>query len=61
MVVVSKTNVQILDCHVKNQQLHLMKYLKTQLEMRGIEPRAFHMRSERSTTELHPQHKCSGL
>ena len=24
------------------------------LEMRGIEPRAFHMRSERSTTELHP-------
>ena len=25
------------------------------LEMRGIEPRAFHMQSERSTTELHPQ------
>ena len=25
-----------------------------QLEMRGIEPRAFHMQSERSTTELHP-------
>lgn len=24
------------------------------LEMRGIEPRAFHMQSERSTTELHP-------
>ena len=23
--------------------------------MRGIEPRAFHMQSERSTTELHPQ------
>ena len=22
--------------------------------MRGIEPRAFHMQSERSTTELHP-------
>ena len=27
--------------------------------MRGIEPRAFHMQSERSTTELHPQmHLC---
>ena len=25
------------------------------LEMRGIEPRAFHMQSERSTTELHPR------
>ena len=30
-------------------------HLGTQtLEMLGIEPRAFHMRSERSTTELHP-------
>ena len=28
----------------------------TALEMRGIEPRAFHMQSERSTTELHPLH-----
>ena len=27
---------------------------KFKLEMRGIEPRAFHMQSERSTTELHP-------
>ena len=26
------------------------------MEMRGIEPRAFHMQSERSTTELHPLH-----
>ena len=26
----------------------------TKMEMRGIEPRAFHMQSERSTTELHP-------
>ena len=24
------------------------------MEMRGIEPRAFHMQSERSTTELQP-------
>ena len=30
------------------------KNLKNNLEMRGIEPRAFHMQSERSTTELHP-------
>ena len=27
---------------------------KKYVEMRGIEPRAFHMQSERSTTELHP-------
>ena len=30
------------------------KYNEKNMEMRGIEPRAFHMRSERSTTELHP-------
>ena len=30
-----------------------IKEAKT-VEMRGIEPRAFHMQSERSTTELHP-------
>jgi hypothetical protein len=28
---------------------------KILVEMRGIEPRAFHMQSERSTTELHPR------
>ena len=27
---------------------------QNKVEMRGIEPRAFHMQSERSTTELHP-------
>ena len=27
---------------------------KTKVEMPGIEPGTFHMRSERSTTELHP-------
>merc|ERR1712120_22198 len=27
---------------------------RSKMEMRGIEPRAFHMQSERSTTELHP-------
>ena len=33
--------------------------MKKIVEMRGIEPRAFHMQSERSTTELHPQmHLC---
>ena len=29
---------------------------RLKMEMRGIEPRAFHMQSERSTTELHPLH-----
>ena len=29
-------------------------FVAKDLEMRGIEPRAFHMQSERSTTELHP-------
>ena len=29
--------------------------IKKSMEMRGIEPRAFHMQSERSTTELHPR------
>ena len=27
--------------------------------MRGIEPRAFHMQSERSTTELHPRQQSN--
>ena len=27
---------------------------KMEMEMRGIEPRAFRMQSEHSTTELHP-------
>ena len=36
------------------------RYTQNTLEMWGIEPRAFHMQSERSTTELHPQlFKCS--
>ena len=30
------------------------EYRAKGVEMRGIEPRAFHMQSERSTTELHP-------
>ncbi len=30
------------------------KVSRKQLEMPGIEPGAFHMQSERSTTELHP-------
>ena len=33
-----------------------IKENKNQVEMRGVEPRTFHMRSERSTTELHPLH-----
>ena len=31
-----------------------LKKKKKKVEMPGIEPGAFHMRSERSTTELHP-------
>ena len=38
----SATTAVLTNCH------------KKYVEMRGIEPRAFHMRSERSTTELHP-------
>ena len=32
----------------------LLVHTLPKMEMRGIEPRAFHMQSERSTTELHP-------
>jgi hypothetical protein len=34
--------------------------LKVVLEMPGIEPGAFHMQSERSTTELHPHVRNEG-
>ena len=40
----SATTAVLTNCH------------KKYVEMRGIEPRAFHMQSERSTTELHPLH-----
>ena len=33
---------------------NVRKKKKKKLEMPGIEPGAFHMQSERSTTELHP-------
>ena len=36
-------------------------FAKKLLEMRGIEPRAFHMQSERSTTELHPRTRVENL
>ena len=39
--------------HLENDD-HTLNYEKI-VEMRGIEPRAFHMQSERSTTELHPR------
>ena len=32
----------------------ILVHAVAKMEMRGIEPRAFHMQSERSTTELHP-------
>ena len=35
-------------------RIQVFQNLKHQLEMPGIEPGASHMRSERSTTELHP-------
>ena len=38
----------------RNGMVHEFKLTKP-LEMRGVEPRTFHMRSERSTTELHPR------
>ena len=38
----------------RRQKWHI--YGRKNLEMPGIEPGAFHMRSERSTTELHPLH-----
>ena len=38
------------------QLLRYRTLAKLLMEMRGIEPRAFHMQSERSTTELHPLH-----
>ena len=36
------------------------KTWKVVVEMPGIEPGAFHMQSERSTAELHPQHEKWG-
>ena len=38
-----------------SQNLFILVQNLYNMEMRGIEPRAFHMQSERSTTELHPQ------
>ena len=42
----------------ENPQICYLRIEKSKkpMEMRGVEPRTFHMRSERSTTELHPQH-----
>ncbi len=37
------------------------KYRVKQVEMPGIEPGAFHMQSERSTTELHPLHTSKSV
>ncbi len=37
----------------------IVKYRVKQVEMPGIEPGAFHMQSERSTTELHPPEHVS--
>ena len=37
--------------------IQYLKYLCSKMEVRGFEPRASRMQSERSTTELHPQYK----
>ena len=41
----------------RNERLNILMHLKAikLVEMPGIEPGAFHMQSERSTTELHPR------
>ena len=39
----------------KQSKITLRTKTKKNVEMPGIEPGAFHMRSERSTTELHPR------
>ena len=41
--------------NTRTNQASLPNIKSTSLEERGIEPRTFHMRSERSTAELHPQ------
>lgn len=46
-VIVGKSNVL-------KQKYVYGKEKNVDVEMLGIEPRAFHMQSERSTTELHP-------
>ena len=38
-----------------------LRECKTYMEMPGIEPGTFHMQSERSTAELHPQFKGKGV
>jgi hypothetical protein len=47
--------------YLENKQASFVRIAKNlletslkQMEMQGIEPGAFHMQSERSTTELHP-------
>lgn len=44
-------------CKILAARLNKKKFSERhKLEVLGIEPRAFHMQSERSTTELHPRH-----
>ena len=41
---------------VYNNHFYLRHKIAKKMEMPGIEPGAFHMQSERSTTEPHPLH-----
>ena len=47
--------LEIVILHVVNLAKQDPKGKRKIVETRGIEPRAFRMRSGRSTTELHPQ------
>ena len=48
-------NHPVLSTNLAEDELHVtFMVIQANLEMSGIEPETFHMRSERSTTELHP-------
>ena len=64
MIMIWKRKVEMLDNLTKygNVIKGIISGKKKKVEMPGIEPGASHMRSERSTTELHPptwQNNCS--
>ncbi len=59
--VFKRENTQLSQMRIKQTNSVKWKMI-VRLEMPGIEPGAFHMQSERSTTELHPPHTipCHG-
>ena len=53
--IISDSVILTLTCkHVRKHAYNKFWRCVKSMEMRGIEPRAFHMQSERSTTELQP-------